>query len=72
VFVAGPGTGIRILRAVDGVPAGSVTFPGRLALSPGYIDSGAGAVFATVTGGLEETWKLSLTVPLPATLRPSR
>ena len=72
VFVAGSAAGMRVLRSADGGAGGAIVFPGRLALSPGYVDSGAAAVFAVVTGGLEESWKLSLTVPLPATLRPSR
>ena len=65
VFVAGPGTELRILRAANGDPAGTVTFPGRQALAPGAFETPAGAVLAAITGNLEESWNLSLTVPLP-------
>jgi hypothetical protein len=72
VFVAGSGADMRILRASDGTAAGSMAFPGRHAVAPGVLETGDRVVFAVVTGGLEESWKLSLTVPLPASLRPSR
>jgi outer membrane protein assembly factor BamB len=73
VFVAGNGPDLWILRAKDGTPAGTITFPGKQQpLPPGSFDTGAGVEFATVTGSLEESWKLSLTVPLPASLRASR
>ena len=66
VFVAGPGTELRVLLAATGNPAGIVTFPGRQALPPGAFETATGAVFAAVTGNLEESWSLSLTVPMPA------
>ena len=77
VFVAGPDSRqqVRILRAADGKASGSLTFPSRLAIEPGFADTGAGgAVFAAVTGNLEESWTLSLTFPVsvPATSPPPR
>ena len=71
VFVAGPAA-MRAFRSSNGDNAGTITFPARQAVAPGWFDTGAGVVFAAVTGNLEESWKLTLTVPLPATLRPSR
>jgi outer membrane protein assembly factor BamB len=70
VFVVG--SELRIFRASDGTPAGTVALPGRPAIAPGHFETDAGAVFAVVTGTLDESWNLSLTVPLPATLRPRR
>ncbi len=70
VFVAG--SDLRIFRASDGTAGGTVALPGRSALPPGHFESAEGAAFAAVTGTLEESWSLSLTTPLPATLRPSR
>jgi outer membrane protein assembly factor BamB len=72
VFVAGQGADMRIMRATDGTDAGAIAFPSRQSVPPGSLDTGAGVVFAVLTGGLEESWKLSLTTPLPATWRPSR
>lgn len=64
VFVAAPDREVRILRAVDGKASGRLNFPSRLALEPGFAATGAGAVFAAVTGNLEESWRLSLTFPV--------
>ena len=74
VFVAGPDQGVRIFRAADGRAHGTLAFPSRLAIGPAFADTGAGAVFAAVTGNLEESWRLSLTIPVsvPATARPPR
>jgi outer membrane protein assembly factor BamB len=70
VFVAGPNQDVRILRAATGAPAGTLTFPGRLAVEPGFAYSADGAVFAAITGNLEESWKLSLTYPVPVASAP--
>lgn len=66
VFIAGPGSELRVLIAATGATGTSVAFPGQLALSPGFLETKEGAVFAAVTGSLEETWKLSLTLPIAA------
>jgi outer membrane protein assembly factor BamB len=66
VFIAGPGSELRVFVAATGAPATSIAFPGQLALSPGFLETTEGAVFAAVTGSLEETWKLSLTLPIAA------
>jgi outer membrane protein assembly factor BamB len=70
VFVAGPEAEIRVLLAKEGTSAGGITFPARLALSPGLLETDAGIVFAAVTGGLEESWKLSVTHPIRRGTRP--
>lgn len=61
VFVSGPGPEVRMLRAKDGSLGGSVTFPGDLAIAPALSPGPLGGTIAAVTGGLEETWSLSLT-----------
>jgi len=71
VFVAGPDEGVRILDAATGAPVGRIAFPGRLVLAPAFADTGGAAVFAALTGTLEETWKLSLTWPLRAATAPA-
>lgn len=71
VFVAGPGAEIRSFRAGDGSPAGIVTFPARIALGPAFDESDAGVVMAAVSGGLEESWTLSLTRAIAAPGGPS-
>jgi outer membrane protein assembly factor BamB len=63
VFVAGPGSEIRVLVGSTGATAGTLTFPGRMPLMPGFLEAADGAVLAAVTGGLEESWKLSVTLP---------
>lgn len=72
IFVAGPGTELRRLSASDGRAAGTIALPGRQALAPGYAASGAGVVFAAVTGNLQESWNLSLTMPMPVGAPASR
>jgi outer membrane protein assembly factor BamB len=74
VFVAGPDQGVQILRASDGRASGALAFPGRLAIGPGFASTDTGAIFAAVTGNLEESWRLVLTVPVavPATAPPPR
>lgn len=64
VFVAGPGSELRVLMAASGATGTSVAFPGQLARNPGFLETQEGAVFAVVTGSLAETWKLSLTLPI--------
>lgn len=64
VFVAGPGTSLAAFVAATGAPAASITFPGQLALTPGFLETEEGVVFAAVTGSLAKTWHLSLTHPL--------
>lgn len=68
VFVAGPGNELRSFIGSNGASAGTITLPGRLALPPGFLETAEGAVLTVVTGGLEESWKLSVTVPM--TTRP--
>lgn len=63
VFVAGPET-ISRLAAVSGDTGASITFPQRMAFGPGFAQTEGGIVFAAITGGLEESWKLSLTSPI--------
>jgi eukaryotic-like serine/threonine-protein kinase len=74
VFVLGSGTEMRVLLAADGNNAGTITFPARVALTPAFSETAGGVVLAAVTGGLEESWKLSLTHPVPVTptARPTR
>jgi outer membrane protein assembly factor BamB len=64
IFMSGPQDQMLKLRAVDGQAAGTLAFPGRMAVSPGSALTEAGIVFAAVTGGLAQTWKLSLSFPL--------
>ena len=64
VFVAGPNQEVRMLRTATGAPTGSLTFPGRLAVEPGFAAEDGAALFAAVTGNLEESWRLSLTWPV--------
>jgi outer membrane protein assembly factor BamB len=66
VFIAGPGSELRVLIAATGATGTSVAFPGQLALNPGFLETKEGAIFAAVTGSLEEAWKLSLTLPIAA------
>jgi outer membrane protein assembly factor BamB len=63
VLIAGSGTEVRSLRAVDGKAAGTITFPARIALAPAYAETADGLLIAAVTGGLEQSWQLSLTAP---------
>jgi outer membrane protein assembly factor BamB len=63
VFIAGPETISRLLAA-SGDRGASITFPHRMALGPGFAQTEGGIVFAAITGGLEESWKLSLTSPI--------
>ena len=58
VFITGPGTDIEMRRALDGVAAGTVKFPARLAVPPGMRESEFGVAIAAITGGLEESWQL--------------
>lgn len=66
LVVTGPGTEIRLLRTADGRPAGSVSLPAKLAIAPGFAASDHGVEIAAITGGLEESWSLSLTRPVRA------
>lgn len=72
VFVAGPGEELRVFNASTGTEAGTVRLPGRQAVPPGFLMSDKGAVFAAVTGNLEESWNLSLTSPVAVTPPASR
>ncbi|HEY0872978.1 MAG TPA: PQQ-binding-like beta-propeller repeat protein [Vicinamibacterales bacterium] len=64
VFIAGPGTELRVFGAATGTPGTPIPFPGQLALNPGFLGTNEGAVFAVVTGSLAEAWKLSMTRPI--------
>ena len=65
LFISGPQTEMRRLRTTDGKDAGVIRFPDKqMAVSPGFAPTEAGIVFAAVTGGHAQTWKLSLTFPL--------
>lgn len=64
VLVAGPGVEVRMLTATDGATLGAISFPARITLGPGWFETGDLLVLAAVTGGLEESWKLSLTRPI--------
>jgi outer membrane protein assembly factor BamB len=64
VFIAGSSGELRILLGSSGASAGAVTFPDRLALAPGALETKDGIVFAAVTGSLQESWKVSLTLPM--------
>ncbi len=71
VFITSPGTDIQMLRTLDGVAAGKVAFPAKLAVPPGMLQSDYGVAIAGITGGLEESWNLLITGPVravPATL----
>ncbi len=74
IFVLGAGTQMRVLLAADGANAGSITFPARVALMPAFSETSGGVILAAVTGGLEESWKLSLThaIPVSPISRPPR
>jgi outer membrane protein assembly factor BamB len=64
VFVVGPDAEIRVMLAKNGDSVAGIGLPTRLALSPGILETNVGVVFAAVTGGLEESWKLTLTRPI--------
>ncbi len=64
VFVAGSSSEIRVFRASDGTATATIVFPARIGLNPGSALTEAGVIFAAVTGGLDESWKLSLSRPL--------
>lgn len=67
VLVAGPATDVLMLQAKNGTPAGKVTFPEALVVTPAIATGPAGEVLvAGVTGGLNESWKLWLASPAPA------
>ena len=61
VFITGPGTDIEMRRALDGVSAGAIKFPARLAVPPGMRESEFGVAITAITGGLEESWQLLAT-----------
>jgi hypothetical protein len=65
VYVAGSGREVHALRAADGERAGTITLPARNSFAPAYAETPEGLVIAAVTGGLDESWKLSLTAPIP-------
>jgi outer membrane protein assembly factor BamB len=61
VFITGPGTDVEMRRALDGVSAGAIKFPARLAVPPGMRESEFGVAITAITGGLEESWQLLAT-----------
>ena len=65
VYVAGSGREVHALRAADGERAGTITLPARNSFAPAYAETPEGLVIAAVTGELDESWKLSLTAPIP-------
>lgn len=67
VFLAGPGADVRAFNSLTGADAGMMTFPGRQAVPPGFLATETAAVFAAVTGSLSESWRLTLTLPIPVT-----
>jgi outer membrane protein assembly factor BamB len=67
VFIAGAGSEVVALRSTDGKIASTTTFPGRMAFGPAYSETADGVVIAVVTGGLEESWQLSVTNPIAGT-----
>lgn len=66
IFITSPGTDIQMLRTLDGVAAGKVAFPAKLAVTPGMLESDYGVALAGITGGLEESWNLLITGPVRA------
>jgi outer membrane protein assembly factor BamB len=65
VFVAGPINEVRMLSVVTGAETGKITFPEPLVTAPAVgRASGGEVVVAAVTGGLNESWKLSLASPV--------
>lgn len=66
IFITSPGTDVQMLRAVNGTPAGGVTFPAKLAIAPGMQESDYGVAIVAITGGLEESWNLLITRPVRA------
>jgi glucose dehydrogenase len=73
VFISGSGNEVRMLRAATGGGGGSVTFPARLAVAPGLLESPYGVAISAITGGLDESWSLLLTRPvrLPPLIGPA-
>ena len=75
VFITSPGTDIKMLRTLNGTQAGNISFPAKLAITPGMQESEYGVAIVAITGGLEESWNLLITRPvraLPATAPPPK
>ena len=66
VFITGPGTEITMLHGLNGTRAGKISFPAKLAITPGMEASDYGVAIVAITGGLEESWNLLLTRPVRA------
>lgn len=60
LLVAGPVADVHVVNTVTGKDTGKISFPETLAAPPAVGDAAGAVVVAGVTGGLAESWKLTL------------